>query len=78
MSVVHFVLVDFGGGSCSSSCCSCCCSCDRGKTKSTPCLTWTELLSLDWSLTTKGMGTYSMGAFRATGHDELIFARDLV
>ena len=46
MSVVHFVLVDFGGGSC---CCSCCC--DRGKTKSTPCPTWTELLSLDWSLT---------------------------
>ena len=29
-SVVHFVLVDFGG--CSS--CSCCC-CDRGKTKLT-------------------------------------------
>ena len=47
-SVVHFVLVDFGEG-CSCSCsCSCC---DRGKTKSTPCPTWTELLSLDLSLT---------------------------
>ena len=49
-SVVHFVLVDFGGGcSCSYSCCSCCC--DRGRTKSTPCPTWTELLGLDMSLT---------------------------
>ena len=45
-SVVHFVLVDFGGG---CSCFSCCC--DRGRTKSTPCPTWTGLLSLDWSLT---------------------------
>ena len=34
-SVVHFLLIDFGGGS--SSCCSS--SCDRGKTKSTPSLT---------------------------------------
>ena len=37
---------DFGGGSCSCSCpCSCCscCTCDGGKTKSTPCPTWTEL-----------------------------------
>ena len=31
--------------------CCCCCCCDRGKTKSTLCSTWTELLSLDWSLT---------------------------
>ena len=30
-SVVHFVLVDFGGGSSSSSCS--CVSCDSGKTK---------------------------------------------
>ena len=45
-SVVHFVLVYFGeGSSCSSS------SCDRGKTKSNPCPTWTGLMSLDWSLT---------------------------
>jgi len=36
-TVVHFVLVDFGGG------CSCCC--DRGETKSTPGPTWTGLLS---------------------------------
>ena len=43
-SLVHFVLVDFGGGSGS------CCCCYGGKTKSTPCLTWTEVLSLDWSL----------------------------
>ena len=43
---------DFGEGSSSSSCCCCCCSCDGGKTKSTLCPTWTELLSLDWSLTT--------------------------
>ena len=47
-SVFHFVLVDFGEG---SSCSCCCCCCDRGKTKSTPCPTMTELLSLDWSLT---------------------------
>ena len=40
-SVVHFVLVDFGGGS-SCSCSSCC---DRGKTKSTPGPTLTGLLS---------------------------------
>ena len=33
MSLVHFLLVDFGEGSCS------CSSCDRGKTKSTPSLT---------------------------------------
>ena len=45
-SIVHCVQVYFDGG---SSCCSS--SCDRGKTKSTPCPTWTELLSLDWSLT---------------------------
>ena len=44
-SVEHFLVVDFGGGCSSSS------SCDGGKTKSTPCPTWTELLSLDWSLT---------------------------
>ena len=31
--------------------CSCSCCCDRVKTKSIPCPTWTELLSLDWSLT---------------------------
>ena len=43
-SVVHFVLVDFGGGCFSS-------SCDRGKARSTPGPTWTGLLSLDWSLT---------------------------
>ena len=49
-SVVHFVLVDFGGG-CSCSCSSSCC--DRGKTKSTPGPTWTGLLSFDWSLTSK-------------------------
>ena len=36
-TVVHFLLVDFGGGC--SSCCSCCSCCDRGKTKSTPSLT---------------------------------------
>ena len=30
-SVVHFLLIDFAGGSSSS-----CSSCDRGKTKSTP------------------------------------------
>ena len=36
-SVVHFLLVDFGGGSCYCSCsCSCC---DRRKTKSNPCPT---------------------------------------
>ena len=29
--LVHPLLIDFGGGSCSS-----CCSSDRGKTKSTP------------------------------------------
>ena len=50
-SVVHPVMVDFGEGSCSCCSCSCSCCCDRGKTKSTPCPTWTELLSLDWSLT---------------------------
>ena len=49
-------MVDFGEGC--SSCCSSCCSssCDRGKTKSTPCPTWTELLSLNWSLTKKAIG----------------------
>ena len=40
-SVVQFVLVDFGEGSCSC--------CDSGKTKSTLCPT--DLLSLNWSLT---------------------------
>ena len=35
-SVVYFLLIDFGGGSCSS---SSCCSCDRGKTKTNPNLT---------------------------------------
>ena len=44
--VVNFALVNFGWGSSSS-----CSYCDRGKTKSTPCPTWTELLSLDKSLT---------------------------
>ena len=48
-SVVHFVLLDFGGGC--SSCSSCC---DGGKTKSTPGPTWTGLLSLNWSLTING------------------------
>ena len=38
-SVVHFLVVDFGGGCRRSSC-----SCDRGKTKSTPCP-----LDLDWN-----------------------------
>ena len=47
--MVHFVLVDFGGGSSSSSSSSS----DGGKTKSTPSSTWTELLSWNWSLTTK-------------------------
>ena len=42
--VVHFLMVDFGGG------CSCCCCCDRGKTKSTP-SPKTEVWTLDWSLT---------------------------
>ena len=36
--VVHYLLVDFGGGSFSS------CSCDKGKTKSTPCP-----FGLDWN-----------------------------
>ena len=44
-SVGYFLVVDFGGGCSSSS------SCDRGKTKSKPCPTWTGLMSLDWSLT---------------------------
>ena len=39
-SVVYFLVVDFGEG-CSCSCRSCC---DRGKTKSTPCL-----FDLDWN-----------------------------
>ena len=42
-SVVHFLLVHFGGGSC--------CGCDRWKTKSTPCLTdlnWTVELGLEF------------------------------
>ena len=46
-SVVHFLLVDFGGGYLLLV------SCDGGKTKSTPCptdLDWT--VRLDWSLTT--------------------------
>ena len=46
-SVVHFVLLDFGGG-------ASCCSCDRGKTKSGP--VWTRLLSLDWSLAKTSRG----------------------
>ena len=48
------VSLDFGGGSCSS----CCYSCDRGKTKSTPCPTLTELLSLNWSLTKRKYSQY--------------------
>ena len=48
--LVHPLLIDFGGGSCSSCCCSCsCCCCDRGKTKSTP-SPKTEVWTLDWSL----------------------------
>ena len=49
-SVVYNLVVDFGGG-CRRSSCSSSSSFDRGKTKSTPCLTWTELLCYDWSLT---------------------------
>ena len=44
-SVVHFLLIDFGGGSSCSCSCSCCSCCDRGKTKSTPCP-----CDLDWNV----------------------------
>ena len=53
-SVVHFILVDFGGG------CSCS-SCDRFKTKSTPLSSWTGVwqkkLCLNKKFVEKNVGT---------------------
>ena len=54
-SVVHFLLVDFGGGYLVV-------TCDGGKTKSTPSLTDLDCtVRLDWSLTTNNsMGLDTM------------------